>query len=325
MKSLTLRWTSLPLALAGFSLPLHALSSPWFETPQGRVRLLSAWKAAPQELVDPRLGLEFELQPGWHVYWKNPGDAGYAPVLEAIPPTDLEAVRLRYPAPQRFLLPGGLEAIGYEDTVVYPLEAALRPQGGATSPIRLRLEYLICADTCIPYRAELGLELPRGQPVEDLELGALLSRWEARVPIPLEKLSPPLQVSLTSRPATHRSFELFLRFSAPSLRLLTPDLFLEPLEGWEASRAKLHYEPEGPAFRIELRPLEERPLPEQLPWTLTGIELAGRLVAVEGRSVLSPPASKVAWRPRWALAVVAAGLLLAALGWILARSRRQSA
>jgi len=28
---------------------------------------------------DNKLGLYFKLEPGWHIYWKNPGDAGLPP------------------------------------------------------------------------------------------------------------------------------------------------------------------------------------------------------------------------------------------------------
>src|SRR4051812_45875576 len=44
-------------------------ASDWFETEQGRVRLVAA--------AEGELGLQFELAPGWKIYWRSPGDAGY--------------------------------------------------------------------------------------------------------------------------------------------------------------------------------------------------------------------------------------------------------
>jgi DsbC/DsbD-like thiol-disulfide interchange protein len=55
-----------------------AEAGPWSEQREARVRLVSRWAEAPTG-GDPALGLEFALAPGWHVYWKNAGDAGYPP------------------------------------------------------------------------------------------------------------------------------------------------------------------------------------------------------------------------------------------------------
>jgi suppressor for copper-sensitivity B len=29
-----------------------------------------------------RLGLEFDLAPGWKIYWRSPGAAGYSPTID---------------------------------------------------------------------------------------------------------------------------------------------------------------------------------------------------------------------------------------------------
>ncbi|MDG2051795.1 MAG: protein-disulfide reductase DsbD family protein, partial [Myxococcota bacterium] len=41
--------------------------------------LVDAATVAPGARV--RIGVLFELQPGWHIYWQNPGDSGAAPIL----------------------------------------------------------------------------------------------------------------------------------------------------------------------------------------------------------------------------------------------------
>src|SRR5260370_42296364 len=53
-------------------------ASAWFETEQGRVRLIAA---APQiGAADTlRLGLEFRLAPGWKIYWRTAGGAAPPP------------------------------------------------------------------------------------------------------------------------------------------------------------------------------------------------------------------------------------------------------
>ncbi|MGA2088848.1 MAG: copper-binding protein, partial [Stellaceae bacterium] len=51
-------------------------ASPWFSTDQGRVRLIAASPAIGNG-GSATLGLQFELQPHWKIYWRSPGDAGY--------------------------------------------------------------------------------------------------------------------------------------------------------------------------------------------------------------------------------------------------------
>src|SRR5262249_9204848 len=71
------------LALAALRLAARAAdpaASPWFETDQGRVRLVAAATGTGSgERV--RLGLHFVLAPGWKIYWRAPGDAGLPPSL----------------------------------------------------------------------------------------------------------------------------------------------------------------------------------------------------------------------------------------------------
>ena len=50
-------------------------ASNWVTTEQGKVRLVSA-VSATGESGSVQLGLEFDLQPDWKIYWRSPGDAG---------------------------------------------------------------------------------------------------------------------------------------------------------------------------------------------------------------------------------------------------------
>jgi hypothetical protein len=135
------------------------------------VRLVAARGAAPAATAgDPGgridLGLELELAPGWHVYWKNSGDAGYPPRLDFSRTPALAGAELLYPAPRRYDLPGGLVSFGYEQHVIYPIaptspiSARLAAAGGERlPPVLARLDYLVCRAECIPHTAELSLDL----------------------------------------------------------------------------------------------------------------------------------------------------------------------
>ena len=96
---------SLMAGLAG----AYAAESDWIGDPQiGEVRLVSAVMATG-DLDRVPLGIEFTLAAGWKVYWRTPGEAGLAPVIDltASPNPDL-AGRISWPLPKRFDAFGGI-------------------------------------------------------------------------------------------------------------------------------------------------------------------------------------------------------------------------
>ena len=44
-------------------------------------------------------GLYFKLEPGWHVYWRNPGDAGEPPHIKWTNSPQVTAGPLQFPVP----------------------------------------------------------------------------------------------------------------------------------------------------------------------------------------------------------------------------------
>ena len=76
-------------------------ASPWFQTDQGKVRLI-AGQAALGDAQHIMLGLEFALQPHWKIYWRAPGDAGYPPQLDWTGSDNLAGATTEWPAPERF-------------------------------------------------------------------------------------------------------------------------------------------------------------------------------------------------------------------------------
>ena len=155
-------------------------ASPWFTTEQGRVRLIAANPSVGSDQT-VWLGLQFELQPHWKVYWRSPGDAGYPPQLDWAGSQNLAGAAVAWPAPERFTVLG-LETMGYENAVVLPITARLAKPG---EPLQLRaaLRYLTCEIVCIPYETSLALDLPAGAaPQGATGFGALIARYRAKVP-----------------------------------------------------------------------------------------------------------------------------------------------
>jgi suppressor for copper-sensitivity B len=135
-------------------------ASPWAETAHGAVRLIAAVDAVGEGASVP-IALSFRMNPGWHIYWRSPGDAGYPPQVNWANSTNLVSADVSWPAPRRFSVLD-LETIGYKDAVVLPIQARLQRPG---EPLTLRatVDYLTCADICVPYVADLALDLPAGE------------------------------------------------------------------------------------------------------------------------------------------------------------------
>jgi DsbC/DsbD-like thiol-disulfide interchange protein len=312
------------VALAALGLaavrPAAGATSPWASNPQSQVRLISGWRVAPRT-GDARLGIEFRLAPGWHAYWKNSGDAGFAPVVTFAPTPGLGPVELLWPAPHRFALAGGLEAFGYQDEVVYPLRARLAA-GPSSSGLRLtaNVDYVVCAVDCVPHRYDLTLDQALGNREEvDPLTSPLLDRWRRQLPVAAgeraaveagpaaEAVGTPgvVQAEIvgggtnsaarataggshgaTPVPPADLRFELRLRgvAAAPG----GADLFFEPHPVFELGRPRVTAEPGALRFEVPMRRKDASaslPTATEIAWTATGLRLPGSATtgAVAGR------------------------------------------
>jgi thiol:disulfide interchange protein DsbD len=130
------------------------------EVGPARVSLL-----AEEDAVAPgssfTVGLHFELEEHWHVYWRNPGASGLPVTIDWDLPPGFEAGPIEWPAPEAIPL-GGLVNYGYEDEVLLAVEMRAPADLAAGRDISLRAEadWLICKEACLPGSASLSLELP---------------------------------------------------------------------------------------------------------------------------------------------------------------------
>jgi thiol:disulfide interchange protein DsbD len=134
--------------------PLARAETPVARTPEAEVRLTAATADfAPGGTID--LGVVFRLAPGWHIYARNPGDAGLPTEVSWRLPPDAAVGELVYP-PHRAFDEGGLTTFGYAGEVLFAARATT-PQDAATLPVSA---WLACNAICIPGAADLSLTLP---------------------------------------------------------------------------------------------------------------------------------------------------------------------
>jgi DsbC/DsbD-like thiol-disulfide interchange protein len=107
------------------------------------------------------VGVLFDLEKGWHIYWVNPGDAGEAPKIQWHLPAGFQAGDIRWPAPARLPASSVID-YGYEGKVLLPVSLRVPAGYRAASPVTLTADvrYVICRDVCIPAAALAKLSIP---------------------------------------------------------------------------------------------------------------------------------------------------------------------
>ena len=113
----------------------------------------------PGESFD--VGIRLTTKPGWHTYWRNPGDSGLATEVSWTLPAGLTAGAIRWPTPERIPV-SHLVNYGYEHEVVLlvRMDAAATLAANTALPIRADVSYLVCERECIPGEASLSLVIP---------------------------------------------------------------------------------------------------------------------------------------------------------------------
>ena len=152
----------LPLSLLLALAPVlgGAASTSVVTTPQVRAELVAH---APEGVVAGKplwLGLKIEHQPHWHTYWKNPGDSGLPTTLQWTLPTGVTASDIQWPTPGRLPI-GPLMNYGFEGTLLLPVIVTV-PAGfkDNTLQVKLRADWLVCKDVCIPEGGDFTLQVP---------------------------------------------------------------------------------------------------------------------------------------------------------------------
>jgi len=145
--------------LAAFGLADRALAEPV------RVGHVQAELISELTAITPgqpfTVGLRLQMDEHWHVYWRNPGDAGLAPKLTWNLPAGFTAGEIQWPYPEQFKVPP-LTSYGFHREVLLPL--TITPPTDLPSGTQVVLsataDWLVCREACIPGKADLMLTLP---------------------------------------------------------------------------------------------------------------------------------------------------------------------
>ncbi|MFQ5625464.1 MAG: protein-disulfide reductase DsbD domain-containing protein [Methyloligellaceae bacterium] len=165
--------------LAGVTPAGAGSASDWESQSHVTMRLIAdtaKWRDGRKALV---AGIHIKLDEGWKTYWRYPGDSGLPPTFDWSDSRNLKVARLLWPAPTRLRDSAGT-SYGYKKEVIFPV--LIEPvEAGQPIDVRLKMEFAVCADICIPAEADLQLKVGKDGWFSR-SYGSLLSRYLARVP-----------------------------------------------------------------------------------------------------------------------------------------------
>ncbi len=132
------------------------------------------------------VAIHLDIEDSWHVYWKNPGDAGMPLKIEWKLPEGFEAGPLQWPFPEKFTL-ADMVGYGYKGEVV--LLTLLTPPASLTlnEPIVLeaQIKWLVCsALNCQPGSATTSITVKASEtkPLIQNETVAFFEKARLKIP-----------------------------------------------------------------------------------------------------------------------------------------------
>jgi suppressor for copper-sensitivity B len=168
------------LVAAALTMPVvaNAAVSDWVKGQRAEVRLLAAGIGRDGKLA---AGVEIALPEGWTTYWRNPGDAGIAPVLDFSASKNIGATDVAFPVPTRE--DDGADTITnvYRGKVVFPVSIAVTDPSKPID-LALNLHIGVCQEICVPEDVSLKLAVPPGE--DDADVATQLVIAGAFVPGP---------------------------------------------------------------------------------------------------------------------------------------------
>ncbi|MFN2477198.1 MAG: protein-disulfide reductase DsbD family protein [Chthoniobacterales bacterium] len=152
-------WLLLVAALSSFAI------TPSRAQVYGGRELVNAQLISNSTAVVPgkpfRVGLLLRMAPGWHTYWKFPGDAGIPTELKWKLSPDWKIGEIQWPTALRISEPGDIDIYGYHDEVLLTQEITPPTSlGDAPATLSTEANWLVCEKICIPGGTQLQLELP---------------------------------------------------------------------------------------------------------------------------------------------------------------------
>jgi len=132
------------------------------------------------------IGIKFEIEPGWHIYWKNPGDSGLPAEIKWKNTETIEFKKFLWPSPQK-TPEEPLMTYGYYNEVVLPAIFSVDSDYIKNGPSIFEIDFLICEKICIPEKAVIDFDLSSYSDDDIQASREILSSWYNELPINFDR------------------------------------------------------------------------------------------------------------------------------------------
>ncbi|MGA9120882.1 MAG: thioredoxin family protein [Bacteroidota bacterium] len=147
------------------------------------------------------LGVRLQMDPGWHTYWVNPGEAGLATDIQWKLPQGLVAGQVEWPLPEKHIETGDVMTYGYgtETMLLVPMTASPSLVPGTKLKLSANVTWLECESICVPGSAQVSIDLPVSKGPSRAEHQDLFGRYLSLLPrAPTDPNQPPVRIEGTS-------------------------------------------------------------------------------------------------------------------------------
>lgn len=143
-----------------------------------------------------KLGVLFDIDPGWHIYWKYPGENGLPTKVNFHAPDGFKLDEINWPLPMAFEKPEGGVDYGYEKSVLLWTDIQI-PSDLSESKIDefgAIASWVSCKEICIPGRADLKYDVKtEGSELRKNE--AIFAKWQRLVPNTVSAEDNPFEIN----------------------------------------------------------------------------------------------------------------------------------
>ncbi|WP_084609443.1 protein-disulfide reductase DsbD family protein [Archangium violaceum] len=150
-----------------------------------------------------RVGVRFRMDPGWHIYWKNPGESGLASEVTWDTPGTTVG-ELQWPAPSTFRTSDGyITTYGYAEEVLLFADARASEKAEGSLQLSAAADVLVCEVHCLPAQLMLTRNISVGPETRpDAEHALVFAAAHARVPVAPESSGHAVTLALDTKPLT---------------------------------------------------------------------------------------------------------------------------
>lgn len=139
-----------------------------------------------------KVGVLFGIKPGWHIYWKHPGDSGLPTEIKYTTQDELIVIEnTLYPIPQIYTRNDTITDYGYENEVLLTNKLILKENFNKDAVnLKADINWVACKEICIPGNANFSLEINLSDKISEVN-SDIFDKWENKFPSTVDQKNLP--------------------------------------------------------------------------------------------------------------------------------------